>query len=385
MSRESIITDVQVDMIEYLLEHVVTMRPQATMHRSRHSARNTVSDSSHSREISYSDVVSALGNVLKNELSANAQRLIKIYLHKMPHDQEMHDNVYELKHIYEKKRNTAITHILWDHYLYHASTPFLSACKEGRFEDVKSFFTKEKESMGGSATVGPSVCFAIGGIYESRESMLTDVQVDIVEYLLNHGKWASYNALMAALDKTSRINLKEEANLPKNIERLLKMLLEKMDRGEKEYAAQWWNYGSLTAFDYVHSAERYGTVEVGYGTDDPGLHCRFDEKIRSAILHILWNYGVHSECYMNYGVDVARQCHICENYYKVPCNTIIGWGINGEEHETAECVCCEQFYCTEGDCRGYCPCQECSICVLCADGHDDNEYNNLYNNVCSRK
>eukprot|EP00942_MAST-04A_sp_MAST-4A-sp1_P013042 g13042.t1 len=74
---QSIITDVQVDMIEYLLEHVVTMRPQATMHRSRHSARNTVSDSSHSREISYSDVVSALGNVLKNELSANAQRLIK--------------------------------------------------------------------------------------------------------------------------------------------------------------------------------------------------------------------------------------------------------------------------------------------------------------------
>ena len=94
---------------------------------------------------------------------------------------------------------------------------------------------------------------------------------------------------------------------------------------------------------------------------------------------------MHSECYMNYGVDVARQCHMCENYYKVPCNAIIGWGINGEEHETAECVCCEQFYCTEGDCRGYCPCQECSICAHCADGHDDNEYNNLYNNVCSRK
>ena len=104
MSRESIITDVQVDMIEYLLEHVVTMRPQATMHRSRHSARNTVSDSSHSREISYSDVVSALGNVLKNELSANAQRLIKIYLHKMPHDQEMHDYIFDLKCSYEKMR-----------------------------------------------------------------------------------------------------------------------------------------------------------------------------------------------------------------------------------------------------------------------------------------
>ena len=94
MSRESIITDVQVDMIEYLLEHVVTMRPRF----------GHVSDSSHSREISYSDVVSALGNVLKNELSANAQRLIKIYLHKMPHDQEMHDYIFDLKCSYEKMR-----------------------------------------------------------------------------------------------------------------------------------------------------------------------------------------------------------------------------------------------------------------------------------------
>ena len=215
--------------------------------------------------------------------------------------------------------------------------------------------------MGGSATVGPSVCFAIGGIYESRESMLTDVQVDIVEYLLKQGERSSYNALIAALDKARRINLKAETNLPKNIERLLKMLLEGMDSGEKKHV-DWYN--QRTAFDYVYAGI-------------PPLDCRFDEKIRSTILHLLWNYGVHSVDYRNN--DLARKCHICENYYKVPCDFIIGWGINGEEHQTAECVCCEQIYCTEGDCLGYCPCQECSICSHCEDGED------LYNAVCSRR
>ena len=143
----------------------------------------------------------------------------------------------------------------------------LKACMESRFEDVKTLITEHaNEDFEGTILNEEHLCHIING--KTRDSNLTDVQVDIVEYLLQHvvtihprdsqakneldtaitknwvpfkifgvfnfvSKWSyKTSALLAAFDKVLHI---EDNQLPANVQRLIKILLLKMPDDENTH------------------------------------------------------------------------------------------------------------------------------------------------------